>query len=209
MLKLGLGFIVSVNFVVLCLEIHQGLRMCLLEGFFSLVSLPMLSSWEAISSVRFLTRLKWTRVELCWYQIKMSFSSFHSHKQVKFTMKQYNLLCHTLFSVPCFFFSTLARVSSKSSMSFLSSEHSSSSFFFLVVSSTLISSSSSSLSVVSLSLASSWIILLNSPSHLSSASVRFSDSCCRNKSTCTVYLMTQYQWIDATVSLKHFEMCLS
>ena len=77
----------------------------------------------------------------------------------------------TLFSVACFSFSTLARVSSRSSMSFLSSEHSSSSFLFLAVSSALISSSSSSLSVVSLSLASSWILLLIRPSHLSSASL--------------------------------------
>ena len=76
-----------------------------------------------------------------------------------------------MFSVACFSFSTLAKVSSRSSMSFLSSEHSSSSFLFLAVSSALISSSSSSLSVVSLSLASSWILLLIRPSHLSSASL--------------------------------------
>jgi len=82
----------------------------------------------------------------------------------------------TLFSVACFSFSTLAKVSSRSSMSFFSSEHSSSSFLFLAVSSALISSSSSSLSVVSLSLASSWILLLMSPSHRSSASERFSPS---------------------------------
>ena len=85
----------------------------------------------------------------------------------------YKLL--TLFSVACFSFSTLAKVSSRSSMSFFSSEHSSSSFLFLAVNSALISSSSSSLSVVSLSLASSWILLLMSTSHLSSASERFSD----------------------------------
>lgn len=80
----------------------------------------------------------------------------------------------TLFSVACFSFSTLARVISRSSISFFSSEHSSSSFLFFAVSSAFVSSSSSSLSFSSLILASSWILLLMSPSHLSSASARFS-----------------------------------
>ena len=102
-------------------------------------------------------------------------------KTTKFSLKRSNSPrisqgCSTLFSVACFSFSTLARVSSRSSMSFLSSEHSSSSFLFLAVSSAFISSSSSSLSVSSLALASSWILLLIRPSQRSSASVRLSCS---------------------------------
>lgn len=87
------------------------------------------------------------------------------------------MLKHTLFSTACFSFSTLAKVSSRSSMSFFSSEHSSSSFLFLAVSSAFRSSSSSSLSLNSLALASSKILFLISPSHRSSASARLSLSC--------------------------------
>nr|RLV63895.1 hypothetical protein DV515_00017807 [Chloebia gouldiae] len=87
--------------------------------------------------------------------------------------------CPASRSVPvaCFSFSTLARVSSRSSMSFFSSEHSSSSFLFLAVSSAFISSSSSSRSVSSFTLASSWILFLISWSQRSSASFRLSCSC--------------------------------
>ncbi len=100
------------------------------------------------------------------------------HSQASTTICSMKMKKNTdLIFCACFSFSTFAKVSSRSSMSFFSSEHSSSSFLFLAVSSALISSSSSSLSLVSLSLASSWILLLMSPSHLSSASERFSDSC--------------------------------
>lgn len=98
-----------------------------------------------------------------------------------FKMSQFCLLLglgdhqkHTLFSVACFSFSTLAKVSSKSSISFFSSEHSSSSFLFLAVSSAFSSSSSSSLSLSSLVLASSKILFFISPSHRSSASAKLS-----------------------------------
>ena len=82
----------------------------------------------------------------------------------------------TLFSMACFSFSTLARVISRSSMSFFSSAHSSSSLRFLASTLELISSSSSSLSKISFTLASSWILALMSRSHRSSASARLSCS---------------------------------
>lgn len=84
----------------------------------------------------------------------------------------YLKLIHTLCSMTCFPFSTLAKVSSRSSMSFFSSEPSSSSFLFLALSSAFKSSSSSSLSLNSLALASSKMLFLISPSHRSSASAR-------------------------------------
>lgn len=82
----------------------------------------------------------------------------------------------TLFSVACFSFSTFVRVSSRSSMSLLRDEHLSSRFLFFATRSEFTSSSSSSLSFSSLTLASSWILLLMSPSQRSSASIRFSVS---------------------------------
>ncbi len=123
----------------------------------------------------------------------------------------------TLFSVACFSFSTLARVSSRSSISFFSSEHSSSSFLFLAVSSAFISSSSSSRSVSSLAFASIWILFLIRPSHLSSASQRLSCSClhwkdskysCKKRIHITVYsnilLIKFYKHTACTWSWRSF-----
>ena len=169
LLKFGLGLGQSINFVFLSLQIIKSLLMSLLKSFLLLgqLSNALILRGHFLSQVfHLIPKVRWVH---CYSLRSSPHSTLCDGQHMEYT-------AHTLFSVACFSFSTLARVSSKSSMSFFSSEHSSSSFLFLAVSSALISSSSSSLSVVSFSLASSWILLLIRPSHLSSASDRFSDS---------------------------------